>query len=57
VELENDEDDIHSIAGSEWTVNTSCTNGGGILSMETIKDKMAILGVGDHRLMREKSNE
>jgi hypothetical protein len=43
--LENDEDDIRSIAGSEWTMDTSATNGGGIETMQTLKLKMRILEV------------
>jgi hypothetical protein len=46
--LENDDDDIHSIAGSEWTVDTSatrCTNGGGNISKKELKLKLRILEV------------
>jgi hypothetical protein len=44
-QLQNDEDDIRSIADSEWIVDTRCINGGGNISIETIKSKMAILRV------------
>jgi hypothetical protein len=47
VELDTDEDEIRSIADSEWTVETSATNGGGQnASMGKLKSKIRILEVG-----------
>jgi hypothetical protein len=45
VELENNEDDLRSVAGTEWTMDTSATNEGGIETMQTLKLKMRILEV------------
>jgi hypothetical protein len=46
--LYNDDDDIHSIADSEFTEDTCVTsrNGGGIVSMGKLKSKIRVLEVG-----------
>jgi hypothetical protein len=49
VELDNYDDDIRSIAGSEWTVDTSvtsCNEGGGNVLLGKLKSTILILEVG-----------
>jgi hypothetical protein len=50
VELDNDDDDIRSIAGSEWTVDTSATNKGGNITKKELILKISLLEVGGLRI-------
>jgi hypothetical protein len=45
VELLDNDDDIRSIAGSEWTVDTRCTDGEQNVSKKELILKMRILEV------------